>query len=348
MIKSLTINNFQSHKHSELIFHQGTNVIIGMSDSGKSAIIRAIKWLTQNRPQGDSFRSSWGGSTVVHIETDKDKIDRWKHNYENAYRLDIKTFEAFKTEVPQEIQDALNLTEINFQHQLDSPFLLSMSSGDVATYFNKVAKLDKIDTGLQNINSKIRELNQDIKYKGEQKDKLEEELKGFEFLDKFEIEVEVLEEMDKDLLVKESQIRKLSDLRNDLFLTEDDIEDASAILEAEEPLDAILDLYKQKKDIINKGIELKGHANFIIQIEDEIKEKEMLTTLENPVLELLSLYHEQNTLDLAISKLSKTLSELNDVNALLEDKTQEIASMEVIFEKEMGDVCLLCGQSIKH
>jgi len=65
MIKTLSIQNYQSHKDSTLEFDPGVNVIVGSTDSGKTAIIRALRWLIWNRPNGDSFRSTWGGDTKV-------------------------------------------------------------------------------------------------------------------------------------------------------------------------------------------------------------------------------------------------------------------------------------------
>ncbi|MDO5041249.1 MAG: AAA family ATPase [Peptoniphilus sp.] len=54
-ISKLEIENFQSHKYTLLDFDKGLNVIVGNSDSGKTAIIRAIKWALYNEPQGDYF-----------------------------------------------------------------------------------------------------------------------------------------------------------------------------------------------------------------------------------------------------------------------------------------------------
>ena len=39
----VTIENFQSISKGELEFTQGINIIVGQSNSGKSAILRAIK-----------------------------------------------------------------------------------------------------------------------------------------------------------------------------------------------------------------------------------------------------------------------------------------------------------------
>ena len=44
----LSLENFQSISEGELIFHTGTNVIIGQSNSGKTATFRALKACLSN------------------------------------------------------------------------------------------------------------------------------------------------------------------------------------------------------------------------------------------------------------------------------------------------------------
>ena len=86
MIQTGVIRNFQSHKKSILNLSKGVNVIVGKTDSGKSAIIRALRWLFTNTPSGDAFRSWDGGDTKVSAtfyDMDK-KITRIKGN-KNAY-----------------------------------------------------------------------------------------------------------------------------------------------------------------------------------------------------------------------------------------------------------------------
>ena len=59
MITKIEIKNFQSHKHTVIDFSNGVNVIIGSSDCGKSAIIKAMRWCITNSPAGNSFRSNF-------------------------------------------------------------------------------------------------------------------------------------------------------------------------------------------------------------------------------------------------------------------------------------------------
>ena len=57
MIKNLLLKNFQSHIDSKIEFDSGFNVICGSSDSGKSALLRALMWVIANRPSGDSIKN---------------------------------------------------------------------------------------------------------------------------------------------------------------------------------------------------------------------------------------------------------------------------------------------------
>lgn len=250
MIKSIKILNFQSHEKSKLDFSPGVNVIVGRSDSGKTAIIRALRWLSWNRPSGDSIRSHWGGATNVLVETEEGIVRRSKDK-KDSYELLLKggkdlVFHAFGTNVPQEINTFLNLSEINLQQQLDSPFLLSSTSGEVAQHFNKVARLDKIDSGLQNVQRWIRELEQNIKFRTEQLSKQREEIKTFDYLDKFEAEVEVLEEMEIHRNTLVNKRNKLDILLEHIREVQIDLKNNEWILTFEKPVKDLLKLYEDR------------------------------------------------------------------------------------------------------
>ena len=240
MIKTLELHNFQSHKHSALEFNPGVNVIIGPTDSGKTAIIRALRWLVWNRPQGDSMRSTWGGGTSVEVRIDDTSVYRLKDKTDQ-YRLGKMEFTAFGAAIPEEIEQTLNLNEINLQQQLDSPFLLTSSPGDVAKHFNKVAHLDQIDTGLKNVQSWLREIDHSISSDEQREIQLTEELKEFEDLDKFEVQVEVLERLQTTMISQINQRRTLITLIEELKGIDQQIEEQKEILKAIPLLNQILD-----------------------------------------------------------------------------------------------------------
>lgn len=51
----LRIQNFQAHKDTTIEFDRITTIVGGPSDTGKSAVLRALKWVVKNEPKGTSF-----------------------------------------------------------------------------------------------------------------------------------------------------------------------------------------------------------------------------------------------------------------------------------------------------
>ena len=216
-IKSVSVINFQSHKNSTINLVEGINAILGESDKGKSVFVRAIRWVAENRPSGDSYISTFanGEDTVVLITfTDNNWVERRKGKGINSYTLSIdgdeQVFKAMGQDVPQEVKDFLKLRPVNFQFQMDSPFLLSASSSEVAQYLNKEAKLDIIDLATSNIRKKILNNNQDLGNAKRDLKKAEEGLLPYENLDELSDRLLFLETKELSLVNKQAEIKKLS------------------------------------------------------------------------------------------------------------------------------------------
>ena len=186
------------------------NVIVGRSDGGKSAIIRALRLVVENRPSGDAYRSNWGGDTSVSVTTiEGDTVTRKKTNTKNSYTLNDTEFVAFKQDVPTEIQKAFRITDLNIQSQMDSPFLLSMSSGAVAVHFNKCGGLSIIDKSNAAIQRDISRINKDVDYYTRESTELERQLTEFGFIDICEEAVSHLEAMTGQFNVVAGRLRTL-------------------------------------------------------------------------------------------------------------------------------------------
>ena len=171
MIKTIKIKNIQSHKETILELSPGINAIVGSSNNGKSAILRALYWVRYNRPLGtDTLLSHWAvdkkGNQIepmlAEIENENGTIIRRRTKDENQYIVNGEELNVVKTDVPEQVERALKLSDTNIQKQQDAPFLLSLSSGAVAQYFNKTVRLDIIDRILSNAENKRRKTNQEI------------------------------------------------------------------------------------------------------------------------------------------------------------------------------------------
>lgn len=152
VLQKLEIENFQSHTRTILEFYPGTNVVIGFSDSGKSAIFRALQWAVSNRPLGDAFRSEWGGDTRVVIHTTEgDVIERVRTATQNEYTVNGQVLKAFGADVPEIVANVLRMDPSNIQAQMDAPFLLAATPGDAARLLNKAASIDDIDRAISGL-----------------------------------------------------------------------------------------------------------------------------------------------------------------------------------------------------
>ena len=130
--------------------------IVGPSDAGKSALIRALAWVLTNRPKGDAFIRDGSDRVEVYVKVDGHKLKR-RRGKKNTYHLDGAVFTAFGVDVPDTIAQLVNVSDLNFQGQHDSTgFWFSLSPGEVSRRLNRVVDLGTIDSTLGNLASLLR------------------------------------------------------------------------------------------------------------------------------------------------------------------------------------------------
>jgi len=347
MIKSLKISNFQSHANSELVFTPGVNVIVGASDSGKTAIIRALRWLIWNRPNGEAFRSTWGGDTRVEIQVDDNIIVRGKtKDIPNLYSVNTKVLQAFKTDVPEQVQKYLNVDETNLQQQLDAPFLISSSPGEVASYFNRIAHLDQIDTGLKSIQADIRKVTGEIQSDKDRVEELKENARAYAYLEWAEIELEVLEK-DQELLQKKMNAwTKLKDLTKSIGEVEEEIEQASVLLPFEKEVDQILSLHKSRKEKEEEHTALHQICETLSGIDSDLRSLNNVIQFEKEVDKVLTEINRVVNLEEKVRSFKVLIRDIKQIDTDLDELERNIEELEQQFHDEMPDQCPLCGTNL--
>jgi|ADurb_Leu_01_Slu_FD_contig_123_2171_length_7429_multi_3_in_2_out_0_7 exonuclease SbcC len=351
MIKSVSIQNFQSHAKTELDFHEGVNVIVGTTDGGKTAIIRALRWLIWNRPSGDALRSRWGGATNVQLETEEGVITRSKDKIDK-YTLRLKgqediEFKAIGTSVPTEIQRVLNISEINLQNQHDATFLLSDTPGAVATHFNKVARLDRIDTATSAINGWIRGLKSDVSHLETDIATEKAKLPQFENLEKFEIEIEALEQMEGKAVTMRSRYSTLEKDIVRITNLEKEIETLTPLLGLEKLVTSVLDDITKRDQLQTQVDELQTVIDDLEELNEKEEAAKELMPLEPLVLSLLDKYKQLRELKKTKSQLQYLLNQVNLVDDDIVTTGNNVTKLETKFHKEMPDICPLCDTILK-
>lgn len=164
-LSKIVLRNFQIHRKTELNIHEGINIIAGSSGNGKSSVIRAIRWLCENSPRGFKFRR-WKAPeksvTSVSFVLDGETITRKRNATTNSYDFKGQNYKALKADVPEDIQEELNISEFNIQRQFEGPFLFSKSSSEVAKMINSVAGIEVIDAILKETNARHRKAKAEV------------------------------------------------------------------------------------------------------------------------------------------------------------------------------------------
>jgi len=159
VIERLQIENFQKHRRLRVVFDPQVTTICGPSDAGKSAILRAVRWLAWNRPRGDGFVRHGEKHCSVKLWVDGRKLERRKDKSGNQYLIDGRELKAVGTDVPEEIAGILNIAEESFQGQHDPLFWFSLTAGEVARRLNAIVDLEAIDRSATYLAGQLRKAN---------------------------------------------------------------------------------------------------------------------------------------------------------------------------------------------
>lgn len=290
-IEYIEILNFQSHANTKLDFDEGVNVIIGPSDSGKTAVIRALKWIFFNEPSGTDIIKKGEDSAKVTLKLNTGfKIIRGRSKSKNYYEIispenETQRFEGFGVNVPQEIINLTGINKIylgnmkkylNIAEQLESPFLITDSPSIKANALGKLAGVDIIDKALGNLSKDMYEINSARKsIENEIRDQ-KDILKNFEYLKDDKIKIERLEYLFNQVDEYKTKLNTLNDLEkkysNNLEKTNQTIE----YLEKFKNLDELFLIYEKMAYKVNNLKLYSNLNNKLLYTDSKIKELEIL------------------------------------------------------------------------
>lgn len=210
--KKLVIENFQSHEYTQIDFSEGLNVFVGPSDSGKSAILRSLRWVLFNQPRGADFIRAGASQCRVSLQFDDGSEViriRNKSGSVNRYLLKLPdqseplVFEGFGNHVPKEIAQVHQMVPVKldtkelfvqFGNQLESPFLLFESNQNKAKTIGRISGAHYIDQALKQTSSDQKQVQIEIKRLEQEREKIEQQLKPYENLSELEQRVALAEQ----------------------------------------------------------------------------------------------------------------------------------------------------------
>ena len=347
MIKSIRLQNFQAHRDSKISFSPGVNAIIGKTGAGKTSILRALRWVIFNKPAGDALQAHWGGDVRVEIELDDGTtITRVRTKTQNLYIMDGKEFGAIGQGVPAEIKAALNIEDLNFRSQMDAPFLLSQSPGEVAQVLNKIVNLDVIDVAQSNIRKKKASIDAELKVKKQDIEKLEAQVTEFSYLDDMETGVAELETMEKALAALLRSMAAIQSILEENGRQVAKKAQTAQVLRMEKSYQKVADLVRERRRVVSDIEKIGGILGAINAQTTKQKQVDAFLSAEKHLNTVLLLVGKKKQKDDDYEKIGRALISIQADNERIEMKTRALAILEERFHKLMPKQCPLCGQEV--
>ncbi|WP_096435336.1 AAA family ATPase [Alteribacter populi] len=313
-IERMRLENFQSHLDTTLEFDERLNVIVGPSDSGKTAVLRALRWILYNQPRGSDFlRVSADYVRVTALFNDGTKIVREKTASKNRYRLtrpneEELVLEGFGVHVPEEILaahqmyglrlDSEHTLSLQVAEQLDGPFLLSNTSAMRAKSVGRISGAHFLDMAKRDTVKDVSRLRSYYKREEQEKETLEQDI---------------------------ARYRGLSDSKQHLDQTKRDLD------QFQDAIDELNKLHKVKERLAMNKLEkhkAKGHLSRVENVDRwELSFVKMERT-KNAVSQLNSINTRKQTMEGDRLKAQQWLNKLGTVEAAEQERTQAENTIE--------------------
>lgn len=195
-ITKMVIKGFQSHEDTVIEFTNGLNAIIGPSNSGKSAIIRALRFVLYNEPKGSDFIRQSAKEVICRVEfSDGSYLERRRTrnsagSYIVGYPDGTKTeLKGFTNNIPVDVPNTHQMpyiqltkdleTTLNIGFQLEAPFMIGESPSTRAAIIGHLTGVHLVDAAIRELNKDITGNNRDMKTFHQQVEEIEEELQDF-------------------------------------------------------------------------------------------------------------------------------------------------------------------------
>ncbi len=345
MINQILIKNFRTYGEAIINLSPQLTAIVGLPQSGKTNILRAIELVRTNKPLGNKFKPKFLKQKKIvpsiTITTDTDVISFEKQNTKSIYSLNNGEKLSAGQNVPVEIDQALNLSDTNFQHQIDRAFLITDTPGEVIKTINKITNLENVDDWFKEINREITQKNTRIEIYQKENEEKEIELSKLKNVDRLNILLEEIEKNEDELNQLKRDEQNLISFESEYKTIENKINQFSNISK--------IDLISKKI----KTIEIQRHEkinlqNVIIDYIDTKNRIDVLKNKTNPINKIIESINDlktqiddSNDLYYLLSKYDEILKK-SDQNESLLLLTEDRIESELTKQK----VCEFCGTEL--
>ena len=349
-IKSIEMVNFQSHKYQKINLDRYMNLLVGESDNGKSAILRAIYWVYTGKPTGISFVRYGCDSTEVTIElgngtkikhyvslrpSDKTKV------YKNQYTITYPdgTEETGNTRLLPKVQELLGYCnfaideqqslDINFMRQGEGWFLISdnVSSPQRAKTIGAIMNTSCVDACLKDCDKELKAINREITLNQAEIVKCDEEISTYEDLEEQKKNIEKVENLLNKIKSISEKKEKITAIKEKINSSKDKIKELNVIISELNKFD-LRPKIDEIKSVLDKMISISKTQNKIINSKNRIDEQsQIINGLKNTETLVSTISNLQTKISSIIvitdnyTKLINANNGINNCNLVLDKKS---------------------------
>ena len=358
-IKSIDIENFQSHENTHVDFDSGLNIIIGESNQGKTVLLRSVDWVVNNQPLGTDFIMTGKNYCKVRITYDNNTfIERYRTLKDTGYyrvgfidnngQETYQEYKGFTNNVPVEVMNVHQMpkvaitknieTHLNKIGQLERPFLITENTNEKAVAIGRITGTDIIDVGVKNITSDTTADKTLIKSYIKSKEELENkksliDITKITTLKKFYelalVKITKLNTLYNSAMnlkqVHENCNHQINCYTNSITRCESIIKEKIQVSEAVElinKINSMVMLLNKYKQCTKSTMDLKDKVNVYTET---IKQKNIIGNCDNAISKiqlLMTLLNKEQNIAGLINSQKQTIEKLNTVisyNEILDD-----------------------------
>lgn len=370
-IKKIVLKNFQSHSYTTIELSPKINVFLGKGNRGKSAIIRALKWVFFNEPQGTSFikKGETYASCAITLDNDYtiirergDKINRYTLITPDNKRVE---YSNFGREIPQDIKKILKIEALPIENglklspqikdQMESVYLLNETPSTLHSTLLTISGGQTIDDAIKSLSLDLDRLNRREKdLKKEIEDK-ENALKIYDHVDEKKSEILKIKK-GIDLLKKvEDRKNRLIKIKNSFLELKKEKEELNYYFSKIRNIDEVDNI---SNELLNKKIKyskLNSVKKELTNIRNELERSKISLNIykENNInyerieniLSLRERFIKLKNVYLQIQKIERFLKEEMNNKKSIEKEINEVINRYVNLIVENG-VCPVCLREI--
>lgn len=338
----IKIENFQSIKNVEFEIDKYT-VLTGPSNSGKSAICRAIEGALFNRT-GDGFVRNGEKFSEVTITTDDHEIIWTKGSGKNHYQVSSLLFDKVGTEVPQPILD-MGFKEVELSRsklrpqmgtdQFDILFLIREQGSLISEVFSVLGRLDVITKAGKECSSDLKGKKSLLKTRYDDLASLDNKLVKYQGFEKVSLMSESLDAVQQYIKEEQDKLGLLVEAQSRIASIDNNLSSLSTLKKVRVPTSV------EVQEVKNLAA-LKATRDSLLEVDEAIYNLSSISSLsipEYPNEKAFLLIKKLSDINKTYKEASKNiliLYKLTEVDIPLEVKESEIKKIEGLkkaFEK---------------